>query len=376
MRTLLLSLLLIATLVPAPAHAGFFGPIVPVECKCDSVPVVGATGSTPPTSVSAPAYGCVLQALQNVVRVVIAVAFVLVTLAFVYAGFVWMTSAGNPGKVEQGKHLLLNTLLGMVLILGAWLLIDFVMKTVYREGSFGPWNNILAGDGTPGSKCLIARNPTAITSGQLTLATGPVTGDTAGGGGGAPPTGAVCPNGQLSQSCAIIGDSLAVPTYRGVPTALGRSFTGCTFNAEGGISAQQIIARANTAPVDWAFVSAGSNDCFTDNTCRDISSSLASIRSQIQASYIVWVLPLDGHYIPSWTTGTKHFIIREEARSEVRAFASQHGDGVVEYDPLIIPNLVHNNRSYGRFVDIHNAPSLASALRTKLCSNATATSSR
>ncbi|MEA2701512.1 MAG: hypothetical protein QOE22_221, partial [Candidatus Parcubacteria bacterium] len=46
MRTLLLSLLLIATLVPAPAHAGFFGPIVPVECKCDSVPVVGATGST------------------------------------------------------------------------------------------------------------------------------------------------------------------------------------------------------------------------------------------------------------------------------------------------------------------------------------------
>ncbi|MEA2701330.1 MAG: D-alanyl-D-alanine carboxypeptidase, partial [Candidatus Parcubacteria bacterium] len=58
----------------------------------------------------------------------------------------------------------------------------------------------LAGDGTPGSKCLIARNPTAITSGQLTLATGPVTGDTAGGGGGQVAGGSRCtviPDSQL-----------------------------------------------------------------------------------------------------------------------------------------------------------------------------------
>lgn len=173
MRYALFVLTLILTFAPLTSHAAFgFTQIVPPECKCDSVEVVGAPAGTDPVS-SAPAWGCVLQTIQNVIRVAIALGIAVATLALIYAGFVWMTSGGSPERRNQGSHLLINVFVGLAIMLGAWLIVDFVMKELYREPTeFGPWNNILAGNGDSANLCITARQPIPIATGTVDIVTG------------------------------------------------------------------------------------------------------------------------------------------------------------------------------------------------------------
>ena len=177
MRPLLLSLLVVLSFAPLAAEAAsgnFFGPIVPEFCRsCDT----------------APGYGCVLQTLQNVVRFAISIGFVLAIFAFIYAGFTWMTSGGKPEKRTKGKNLLLNTFVGIGIMLSAWLIIDFVMKELYNgeTSGFGPWNSILAGNGS--DQCLVATTPVPLTSGTVDIVTSPSGSYSPGGGG----SGSNCP---------------------------------------------------------------------------------------------------------------------------------------------------------------------------------------
>lgn len=179
MRYALFALLIFISFAPLTTHAAFgFTRIVPADCKCDSVPVEG--GGSISAVPSAPAWGCVLQTVQNVIRVAIALGIALATLALIYAGFVWMTSGGSAEKRNQGSHLLINTFIGLFIMMGAWLIVDFVMKELYsgEKSGFGPWNNILAGNGESANRCIAVRQPTPIATGIVGLIT-----DVSGGGG-------------------------------------------------------------------------------------------------------------------------------------------------------------------------------------------------
>ena len=117
------------------AEATFFGPLVSEECNCEVNGVV-----------TAPDWGCVLQTMQNTINLTISLSVIIATLYFVYTGFMFVASAGNPRSREQAKTRLMNVIVGMVVVLSAWLIVDFVMKTLYGEGEdalFGPWNSIL-----------------------------------------------------------------------------------------------------------------------------------------------------------------------------------------------------------------------------------------
>ncbi len=59
--------------------------------------------------------------------------------------------------------MLLNAVVGLFIVLAAWLIVDFVMKSLYnpdawQEGSLGPWNSILVG----GDTCVQPKTPSAI----------------------------------------------------------------------------------------------------------------------------------------------------------------------------------------------------------------------
>lgn len=125
------------------AEATFFGPIVPGECNCD------ASGM-----VSAPDWGCVMQTVQNAINFTISMSVIIATIFIIYTGFMFVASAGNPHTREAAKTRLVNVVVGMLVVLAAWLIVDFIMKALYNPGtevagkSFGPWNAIL--DGEPG----------------------------------------------------------------------------------------------------------------------------------------------------------------------------------------------------------------------------------
>ena len=145
---------------------GFFGPIVAQpgsQCFCPG---------------SAPDWGCVLQTVQNVFNVAISVGIVICILWIAYTGFMLMTSGSNVSRRQLAKQQALKVVTGLVVLLSAWIIVDFVMKAVYNpdvvfEGTrFGPWNEIWAPKADGSDRCIVVREPTPIVSGVIDIITG------------------------------------------------------------------------------------------------------------------------------------------------------------------------------------------------------------
>lgn len=88
---------------------------------------------------------CYVVELVN--RVVSWLVFILGTIAaiiIVYAGFKLVTSGGNRHAKEEAKSLISNMIIGYVIVLAGWLLIDFGMKALLIDGEtrLGVWNQV------------------------------------------------------------------------------------------------------------------------------------------------------------------------------------------------------------------------------------------
>ncbi len=49
---------------------------------------------------------------------------------FLYGGYMWLTSAGKSEKIKKGKEILIWAVLGLALIFGSYILVDFVIKGI------------------------------------------------------------------------------------------------------------------------------------------------------------------------------------------------------------------------------------------------------
>jgi hypothetical protein len=80
---------------------------------------------------------------QNILNAAIYMAVFLAAGLFAWAGGLYLTSAGNPTQAGKAKGVFVNVALGLIFILGSWLLVDIIMKTLTPGGGkFGPWNQI------------------------------------------------------------------------------------------------------------------------------------------------------------------------------------------------------------------------------------------
>lgn len=156
------SLLLPTSVLAAPAT--FFGPIVPEICR--SCPC---------------GFGGVMQIIQNVMNLGIAISILVAVAIMVWGGILFIVSATNPESRSTANKMLINAAVGLCIVLSSWLIVDFVMKTLYG-GTFGPWNTILTETGTD---CLVAKPTKPLFEGDILAipGQGTVVDDTPAGGG-------------------------------------------------------------------------------------------------------------------------------------------------------------------------------------------------
>lgn len=179
LRYLFLAVLFAGTTIPSLAYAqesrSFIESIVPQTgtCTCENVQVQNGEG----TSVSAPSYGCILDTVQRAINALVFVGVIVVVLCIVYAAFLFMTSAGRVDALIRGRRVITNSIVGLIIILLAWVAIDFLMKFVYKPeavisgtAQLGPWNAIWSA--AEDSKCLVVRSPAPITSGSINIPVG------------------------------------------------------------------------------------------------------------------------------------------------------------------------------------------------------------
>lgn len=190
--------------------------------------------------------------VQNILNFIVMIAGGVAVLLFSYAGFLMLTAAGNTGKIEKGKDVFWNVVIGMVIILAGWLIIDTIMKAMFQGSAlsatqgFGAWNEINCVD--PVSRTNAPPGGTGnINSGGGNTGGNTNTGGTAG-----------CP------TCAAINTSLVSC----------KTATSCTVESEYGARLNKL---AQTEGVPALTVTEGypptrthQNACHTNGTCTDI----------------------------------------------------------------------------------------------------------
>lgn len=51
-------------------------------------------------------------------------------ILIIYAGFLWMTAGGNSDRVKKARSLLLNSVIGLIIIVSAYAISDFVLQSL------------------------------------------------------------------------------------------------------------------------------------------------------------------------------------------------------------------------------------------------------
>lgn len=64
--------------------------------------------------------------LQSFYNYAIGIVGILGVIVLMYGGMTWLTSGGNPSKITQAKELITGSLIGMVLIMGSWILLNTI----------------------------------------------------------------------------------------------------------------------------------------------------------------------------------------------------------------------------------------------------------
>jgi hypothetical protein len=101
--------------------------------------------------------------IARIINIVLLFLGVIAVGLIIYAGFIWMTSAGNDEKIEEAKKILKNAIIGLVIILSSWGIATFILNRLLQAtGSNGSiWtgssgNSSLVGTGAIGA-CTIER---------------------------------------------------------------------------------------------------------------------------------------------------------------------------------------------------------------------------
>jgi hypothetical protein len=79
----------------------------------------------------------IVKLAQNVLNFGIFLAVVLSAFLFAYAGWNMLTSGGNAEVYQKGKRVFGNVLIGLIIILAGWIIIDTLMKTFTGSGLTG-----------------------------------------------------------------------------------------------------------------------------------------------------------------------------------------------------------------------------------------------
>ncbi len=126
--------------------ARWFFTLVYIGIAAASPTLVMAAGLVPCGGPDQPAcQSChVVQLVNNVTEWLVAFLSVVVAIMIVYAGARLVTSGGNQAVMEAAKETITNAIIGFVIVLAGWLLIDTGMKMLLVDGqtALGMWNEV------------------------------------------------------------------------------------------------------------------------------------------------------------------------------------------------------------------------------------------
>lgn len=77
----------------------------------------------------------VIELIKNIVKfLVFSLAVPLAAISFAIAGVMILTAGGNTGQVEKAKEIFWNVLIGLIVALSAWLIVNAILLGLGASG--------------------------------------------------------------------------------------------------------------------------------------------------------------------------------------------------------------------------------------------------
>jgi len=156
-----------------------------------------------------------IMVINNIISFLITLAIVFVAPVMIaYSGFLFVVNPVNAGGKEKAKGILLNTVLGIIIALSGWMVVDAVMAVLYKPSNPGEtWSDLIGSRGI---------DPCISLSGSLnqTVTGVGVTGVSAGGGVVYSGTTAQCSSSNLACSPTALQSAGFTPTQANVMSCI------------------------------------------------------------------------------------------------------------------------------------------------------------
>jgi len=114
--------LLVPTVVSAGSHE-FLGPIVPC----------GRSDQAKDEANKSCNFGHVIIGIQNLINYGVVISVPLAAVAFTFAGFLYVTAAGDTAKIASAHKIFKNVLIGFIIVLSAWLIVFTLTSALLRS---------------------------------------------------------------------------------------------------------------------------------------------------------------------------------------------------------------------------------------------------
>ena len=76
--------------------------------------------------------------VADIIKIVLGFLGIIAVILILYAGFKWMTSGGNEEKVSSAKKILTAGIIGLAIILSAYLIANFIINRIYGAVNGSP----------------------------------------------------------------------------------------------------------------------------------------------------------------------------------------------------------------------------------------------
>jgi len=66
----------------------------------------------------------------GIINVILGFLGIIFLILIIYAGFLWMTAGGNDDTVSKARKILINSTIGLVIVIGAYVISSFIFNQI------------------------------------------------------------------------------------------------------------------------------------------------------------------------------------------------------------------------------------------------------
>ncbi len=118
---LILTVLLVAVFTMASSYV-----VIPAVAHAAIVPQICTGG----TSDGECGWTDFLKLVNNFITFLLYLTATLATLSFSYAGWLYMTSGGDSGKISQAHGIFIKVIIGFLFAFGGWLIVQLILNNI------------------------------------------------------------------------------------------------------------------------------------------------------------------------------------------------------------------------------------------------------